>query len=112
MSRVRRFFDYGSAWLLAGAGILALESFWFGFSAKACGGFGWGVYGAMISVFFIVYRPVIVLVPVTLFVGGGFFYRPREPYWRSVAILAAVIVTAGILAFALGPAQKDPCSAL
>lgn len=112
MSWISRSFDYGAAWLVTIAGMLALESYYFGLSTKACGSFGWGVYGAMISLLFIVYGPVVVLIPLTLFVGGGFFYRLREPRWRPVAILAAVIVAVGVLGFMLTRASKEACSAL
>lgn len=107
-----RKFDYSAGWLVTISGLIVLECYWFGAAAKACQGLEWGFYGMMMTWVFVVYKPVVTLIPLALYVGGGFLYRQTMPRSKSLAIVALLMVAAAIIGVVITPVSKDPCSAL
>ena len=109
-------FYFGAAWLMLVGVILLAESYVFGFSAKACGDLGWGVYGIMISPLFLASKPYAVGLTMggtAAFLVGGTLPRVfRVTPGRAIllfVILATVVATVGYVAT---PVSHEPCSAL
>lgn len=109
-------FEAKSASLVLIGAVLLAESYLFGFSAKACGDLGWGLYAVMISPLFLYYKAYVIGIAaggIIAFCGGGVLSRlARIPTGRAIAVfimLALIIATTG---YWVTPVSHEACSAL